>query len=125
MALKAGAKTTFRLKLASLPASLPPGTYHLVANVTEGGGVSVDGAAPAAVTIGPATVSLSGAFAKIPATAPAGKPIAATITITNAGNVAAKGSLPMIVYASTDGLLSGDNSSHRSTTPSTSNRASR
>lgn len=105
--LKPGAKTSFKLKIGSLPQSLPAGTYHLVANVTEGGGATVDGAATGTIDVGPARVSLSGTFAKAPATVAAGKPLPATIAITNAGNVPATGSLPMVVYASADGLLAG------------------
>jgi len=42
-----------------------------------------------------------------PATAKVGKPLTAVLSLKNGGNVQATGSLPMAVYASTDGLMPG------------------
>jgi hypothetical protein len=103
--LKSGAHQTIHVKLASIPASIPNGTYKLVVNITEPGGVTAFAAASQTITVAPPEIVLAGSVAKIPATAKAGKPLPVTISVSDTGNIAAVGSLPMIVYASPDGML--------------------
>jgi hypothetical protein len=103
--LKSGAHSTLHVRLASLPASIPHGTYELLVNVTEPGDVTAFAAAGQTITIGAPQVVLAGGVLKIPATAKAGKPLPVTISVSDNGNVPATGSLPLLVYASPDGVL--------------------
>jgi hypothetical protein len=104
--LKTGAHLAFSFSLKSLPASVPNGTYHLLAQVTDHSGNTSVGASSGTITVAPPQIDLSVSLAKFAATAKGGKKFTETIKVANTGNIAAKGSLPIVVDTSPDGLLS-------------------
>lgn len=106
LTLQAGKKFSEKLSLASLPTSIPSGTYHLVAQVTDAIGDTTTGASAGTVTIAPPQIDLGVAYKKFVATGKLGKPYTETLTISNSGNIAAAGPLSIVIDASPDGNLS-------------------
>lgn len=93
------------------PAGIAKGDYHLVAQVVPGALAEKDASNDAAVasattSISPPIVDLAGAFSKIPFTVSKNK-ATAIITVTNAGNVTAKGRLSLDVLNHFDGTNVG------------------
>jgi uncharacterized repeat protein (TIGR03803 family) len=86
-------------------ASLPAGSYRLVAQVTDGaGGVSTASVAPTLAVDAP-YVQLSAAVTKVPkAGTKNGESLAFTVTIANAGNAASTGPATLAAYLSADGF---------------------
>ena len=73
-------------------ASLPAGTYTLVAVATDASGQAVTSSAGPTITVAASVVTLATAVGKVtPASVKAGKPISIAITVTNSGNVASTG----------------------------------
>jgi hypothetical protein len=103
--LKVGARTSFKLSLKSLPASVPDGTYHVLAQVTDNQGNTTVAASIGTITVAPPQIDLSVSLAKFTASATGGKKFAESIKVANAGNIFAKGSLPIVVDTSPDGSL--------------------
>jgi hypothetical protein len=105
--LKAGAHYAAKFSIKSLPASVPNGTYYLIADVTDSSGNTATTASSGTITVAPPEVDLSAAFSKFSSTAVAGKKLKETIVVSNtAGNEAATGILPIEIETSPDGLLS-------------------
>jgi hypothetical protein len=104
--LKAGAHAALKFSLKSLPASVPNGTYHLLAEVTDQSGNSSLTASNGTITVAPRQIDLSLSLAKFASTAVAGKKLTETLRVANNGNSPATGSVPIVVYTSPDGLLS-------------------
>jgi hypothetical protein len=85
-------------------ASLPIGTYTLLTQVTDGAGDVVTAAAGPALTVEPATVTLSGTTSHFsPATLTPGRVAAVTVTVTNTGNTAAAGPVTITLGLTSDG----------------------
>jgi len=102
--LKMGKTSALRIGLKSLPATVPPGTYYLVAQV-QANGATTDAVSPTTVQVEAPQVVLAGTFRQTPAAATAGKKFSAAIVVTNTGNVPAAGPLDVVISASTDGTL--------------------
>jgi hypothetical protein len=103
ISIPAGGATTLLLPIRSLPPDLPAGTYHLVAKLTG----PVDAASVAA---SPQTVTLAEPFiqpalsvgAVGPVTLDGGQFASVSVTVTNQGNVAARG-VDLTLSPSSDG----------------------
>jgi hypothetical protein len=100
------AHVTLRLALASLPASTPDGTYHLLAKATDKSGNTAAAASVGTITVAAPEVKLSVTLSKFATTAKGGKKFTETLSIANSGNVPASGTVPIEVFASPDGLQS-------------------
>jgi uncharacterized repeat protein (TIGR03803 family) len=100
--LKPRAHLALRLNVKSIAAGVPDGAYYLVAQVTDTAGTS-DAASTATITVAPAEIDLSGSIGRLPAAIAASKKLALSITVSNTGNTAAAGSLPVLADLSTDG----------------------
>lgn len=92
-------------KVAKLPATVPNGTYHLVAEITDPSGNVVDAPSATTISVAPPEISLSGAFAKTPVPGKTGK-TSLTFTVGDTGNTTATGNLAFNIDSSPDGLLS-------------------
>jgi len=105
--LKAGKHSTLNLKFSSLPATLAADVYHILAVVTDPTGKTNITTAPQTVTVVAPFVRLSAVAAAVKPTAiKAGKTAAVVVTLTNSGNVDAKGLLDVTATPSTDGITS-------------------
>jgi len=104
--LKVGARTSFKLSLKSLPASVPDGTYHVLAQVTDHQGNTTVAASLGTITVAPREINLALTLPKFAAAERGGKKFTETLGISNSGNVPATGTVPIEVFASPDGLLS-------------------
>jgi len=103
--LKAHAHFALNFKINSLPSSVPEGTYYLVAQITDPAGNVSDTASVGTITVAAREVNLSLALSKFATTARGGKKFSETLSISNSGNIAAAGTVPIVVYTSPDGLL--------------------
>jgi uncharacterized repeat protein (TIGR03803 family) len=92
-------------RVTKLPASVPAGTYHLVAQITDSSGNTSDAASTGTITVAPPTIDLSGAFVGTSTPAKNGR-TTVTFTVTENGNVPATGPLTFDIGSSPDGLLS-------------------
>jgi len=92
-------------KVATLPATVPNGTYYFVGEITDPSGNVVDVPSATTIAVEPPEISLSGAFAKTPVLGKTGK-ASLTFTVSNAGNTTATGNLAFNIDSSPDGLLS-------------------
>jgi hypothetical protein len=104
--LKAKAHLNISESIASLPASTPAGTYHLLLEVTDSKGNSSVAASAGTFTLAPPNVALKVTVAKFDASAKPGKSVSETLRVANSGNIAAAGSLPIEVFTSPNGQLS-------------------
>jgi uncharacterized delta-60 repeat protein len=92
------------------PSSITAGSYYLVADVNNGTSATLAdlnpqnnlAASKAAVNVAPPFVSLAGTDLSTPSTFTPGKPVAATFTLTNDGNIPAKGPITVDVILSSD-----------------------
>ena len=101
-ALKSGKSRPFSLKLKSLPASLPVGAYHLLAQVVDPTGVASVATLSTTVNVAAPFVALSATVGPLaPATLVAGRSASVLVTVTNTGNTLATGSLTVAVGPST------------------------
>jgi hypothetical protein len=92
---------SLKLKIARFP-SVPDGDYVIIAQVsspTAGAGTNSN---DEAIRIAAPFVDLSGTFAPVPATLTRGKRARLSLTVNNAGNVNAKGTIPVTVAVSSD-----------------------
>lgn len=105
--LKAAQHTFFKFSLKSLPSTVPSGTYHLLAQATDSSGNYSVAASSGTITIAPPQIDLSVSLLKFPSSAKGGAKFSETIVVNNLGNIAAKGSLPIVVDASPNGQLTG------------------
>jgi hypothetical protein len=93
-----------RLKIRSLPSSMAPATYTLLAQAIDSSGGTSDAASGPTVQVAAPFVSLSAVVNGISPTAIApGKSGTATVTIANRGNIAADGNAVINVGLSVDG----------------------
>jgi hypothetical protein len=90
----------------SIPSGVAPGTYNVLLTATDPTGATQTTTAQQLTVLSP-VVDLTGAFAKAPTAAKAGRkvPFAFTITNSSAANVAAVGSVQIEFESSPDGLL--------------------
>lgn len=102
--LKAHAHIQVSFKVPTLPATVPNGTYYLVAEITDPSGNTVDAPSATTIAVEPPEISLSGAFAKTPVPGKNGK-TSMTFTVSDAGNITAAGNLAFNIESSPDGLL--------------------
>jgi hypothetical protein len=100
--LKTGAHTAIKLSLKSLPATVPSGVYHIIAQVTDSSGNVSESASAGTITVAPPQIDLGVAIGKFTTTAKHGKKFTETITVTNTGNAAAVGPLAIQVQTSPD-----------------------
>ncbi len=98
--LKTGAHQAIRFSLKSIPASVPDGIYHIIAQVTDSAGNISQAASAGTIAVAPSQIDLSVVVGKFATTAKAGRKFIGTLTLTNAGNAAAVGSLPIEVETS-------------------------
>ncbi len=97
------AAVSFRLKL--IPASLAPGAYHILAEVTNPNGVTQVTATPSTVQVAPPFVAITaGGVSVKPTTVTAGKSFAVFATVTNTGNEIAAGAIVGTLGFSVDGV---------------------
>jgi hypothetical protein len=95
----------FVFHLTSLPASLPAGTYHILAEVIDANGLINEVATTQTITTAAPFVSLSaGATAVLPASIKLNKTGSITVSITNSGNVNSTGLVTITVAPSVDGI---------------------
>jgi hypothetical protein len=104
--LKSHAHATLALKASSLPASIPSGTYHLIAQITDPSGNILDAPSSGTITIAPPQIDLTGAFSKQPVPGKGGK-TAITFSVTNLGNIPATGPLPFDIDTSPNQQVAG------------------
>jgi hypothetical protein len=98
--IKVATPKTKKLKFTSVPAGMTPGTYYVVIEAMDpSGGISTSSSAGTIDIVAP-QVDLSGSFKKAPAAAKAGKPLNASIVVTNGGNVSSTGVLPIVIDTS-------------------------
>lgn len=100
--LGAGGEKTVKVKY-NLPATLPTGSYTAIASLAATGTSTnpTQTISPSTISVEPATVDLSTAFANVPPiTVTPGRKGSATITVENLGNVAAIGSISLSLFAS-------------------------
>jgi uncharacterized cupredoxin-like copper-binding protein len=102
--LKSGGRATLNFKIPALPSTVPDAVYHLVARVTDPQGLTSTVASTFTISVAPAQIDLSGAFAKTPVPGKSGKTVL-TFSITNAGNTPAVGPLTFSIDSSPDGQL--------------------
>ena len=108
--IKPGKSKTIRVNVKALPAGVAAGSYFIVGQVTDSsGGISTMATAATLNVIAP-TIDFSGVFKKSPSIGHVGKPLVASITVSNSGNVAAIGMLPIQVnsFDGTSNLLVGN-----------------
>jgi uncharacterized repeat protein (TIGR01451 family) len=104
ISLPAGGRMTLSLPIRSLPPALPAGTYHLLALLTEPYTVASLAASPQTVTLTEPFIQPSLSFGAVnPATLTAGELATVSVTVTNNGNVAAKG-IDLGLSLSSDGV---------------------
>lgn len=97
--LKPGQGKPATIKVPSLPASLPLGSYYLVTQVTSPAGISSVAASANTVTVAAPFISLSGSVASLSETAKLGKNASAVVAVSNGGNVQASGILQVALSA--------------------------
>jgi hypothetical protein len=106
--LRAGKGRAVTLRLKSLPASLPAGTYHLLAEVVDPAGGTALVATSQTVAVAAPVVTLTATVTGVsPRTVKAGKTFTTTVALANAGNVSATGRLVVTVALSSDGTAAG------------------
>lgn len=101
VSLKVSQSESVPVTIKSLPTSLPAGTYQLVAAVTDSSGTST--ATGSSVTVAAPFVSLSGTVASVPGSVKPGKKVSVGISVANAGNIAASGTLEIALSARPSG----------------------
>jgi hypothetical protein len=79
--------------------------YYLVVELTGPGGATSVGNSISTIAVQSPVITLTGAVTRLPVMAKIGRKIAATIAITNSGNVTAVGPLQMMFHASPDATL--------------------
>ena len=78
-------------------ASVPAGSYVLLARVTDAAGTATDATAGPVVTVGQPAANVGGTITKVTPSSRVGGPVAFTLTLTNFGNVAAVGPASLTV----------------------------
>ncbi len=96
--LKAGQIKPVSFRISSLPATLPGGTYYIIAQTTGPGGASITAASAGTITVAPASIRLSGAISALDGVVTPGKSASAVINVSNAGNISAIGVLQIALY---------------------------
>jgi len=107
--LKAGRQRIAFLRFPrTIPASVGPGTYHVLIQFTDAAGVVSTLNSGQTINVVAPVVDLSVASIRVPASIKAGKRFTATVLVTNtaSANVAAIGLLPINLDTSSDGSLS-------------------
>ena len=84
---------------------MPDGVYHLLAQVQAPDGTTTVAAAPDTVRIAAPFVDLRASAPVVPARLRAGRRATAVVPLDNLGNVPARGSVPVTLYASRDPVL--------------------
>lgn len=104
ISLPAGRAMTLSLPIRSLPAALPAGTYHLVAKLTESYTVVSVAASTQTVTLAQPFIQPALSVGIVsPATLDAGEIASVSVTVTNQGNVVARG-VDLTLSPSSDGV---------------------
>jgi hypothetical protein len=93
--LKPNTRLVSSCRIAGITASIPAGTYYLIAQTTDGAGAVSTTIAGRTISVAAPTVSLQAAFSATPRSVSAGNALGLTLRLTNSGNVAANGSLPI------------------------------
>ncbi len=111
LTLKAGKNKSLNFKLSSLPATLPAGTYYLLAEVIDPNGAANVVASTKTVSVAAPFISLSAVAGAVnPSSIRVGKSGSIAVTLTNNGNETALGTADLTLEASADGIspLPGD-----------------
>ena len=104
--LKPGKAHLLTLRLKALPAPLPVGTYHVLAEVVDPTSATALVATTQTVTVAAAVVTLAAAVtAATPTSVAAGKTLTITVGLANTGNVDATGTATVAVGLSADGTM--------------------
>jgi dUTPase len=107
-ALKAKKSRAMTLRLTTLPAYLPAGTYHLLAEVVDPtGATSLVASSLTLVVVAPVVTLTASLGAVSPAIVKEKKAGSILLTIENTGNISAVGALSVLLSASTDGTAAG------------------
>lgn len=109
LSLKAGKGAIISVPIRSLPATLPNGSYTLLARAINPASQAGDSPAGPTVKVGAPFIALSETFTQLtlPATLTGGSKTRATaaLRITNSGNVTAAGPTTIALFASTNGAV--------------------
>ena len=104
LAIQSGHHAVFIFKLTSLPANLPDGTYHIIAEVTDPSALTNEVATTQTITVAAPFVALAATVGPVlPASIAVGKPGSITVNVTNNGNINATGPLSITVAPSVSG----------------------
>jgi peptidyl-prolyl cis-trans isomerase A (cyclophilin A) len=101
--IPAGRRAAVAVNLTSVPASVPAGTYNVLAQVIDSSGTATVAASTSTLSVVEPQIDLAVSVARFTATAKSGKHFNETIKITNDGNIPATGTLPIVVETSPDG----------------------
>lgn len=101
--LPVGKQSPLTYHLTSIPTTATPGNDYLVAQITEPSGAVTDVVTSNTLTIQPVQVRFSGSFVSATPTVKNGSSAVITISVTNNGNVATVGELPIQLSLSTLG----------------------
>ena len=102
--LRLGAGKAIKVKVASFPA-VPDGVYHLLAQIQAPDGTTTVAAAPNTFQIAAPFVDLRASAPVAPATLRAARRATAVVPLDNLGNVPARGTASVMLYASSDATL--------------------
>jgi virginiamycin B lyase len=110
MRLKTGRAAAVPMIVTQLPASFPPGSYYIVAQVTAPDGTTSAAASAGTVTVAAPFISLAGSVASLSSSVKLGRNGFAVIAVTNDGNIPAAGRLQVALWARPAGATdsSGD-----------------
>lgn len=120
LSLKAAKGAAVSVPIRSLPATLPNGTYTLLARAINPSSQAGDSPAGPTIKVAAPFISFSESFTRLtlPATVAGGSKTHATaaLRITNSGNIAATGPTTIAIFASTDGAVDAGTTLIQSTT---------
>lgn len=103
--LNGGTHAAFPLTVPTLPANVPAGTYRVLAQVVDQSGNATVAASTGTINVETPQIDLSLSIPHFVSTAKGGRPFVETIKVSNtAGNIAATGTVPILVATSADGI---------------------
>jgi uncharacterized delta-60 repeat protein len=107
VSIKAGKGGKLTAHVAGLPASLPAGTYYLLAQVVDAAGFAQSVSTAGTITVAAPFVKPTVTFVSGPKTGTAGRKVrgSAVIAITNTGNVAITGPVMITLYLTATGTV--------------------
>jgi hypothetical protein len=111
VSIRPGASKTVSIVLKGQLSDTSAGTFHLLAQVVDAAGFAQTAATATAFTVAPAVITPTLAFGRLtgPSVVLGGTTVrnAATLSLTNGGNVALAGPVTVALYLTTDGTVAG------------------